>query len=151
MNFKFNIKARLPCINEIISENIIKYILLRNNLKCKNAKSGDLISDDNIIKYECKCFTTLGPISFGPTESWNKILFLDSRKWFDNIIICYYVDISSNDSEWLNIKVSKTETYQDQCKLKRRPRLSWNKLINQIPKDKISILYSGSVVELCQS
>ena len=88
-------------------------------------------------------------------EYRNKILFLDSRKWFDNIIICYYVDISSDDSEWLNIKVSKTETYQDQCKLKRRlkrrPRLSWNKLINQIPKDKISILYSGSVVELCQS
>jgi len=80
---KHNCKSRMPGLTEIVSENIIKFCLIKNNINCTNNSIGDLIVD-NKFKYECKCFTSNGPISFGPTESWEKIVFMDAREWYNN-------------------------------------------------------------------
>jgi hypothetical protein len=77
---KYNCKSRMPGLSEIVSENLIKFCLVKNKINCNNNDTGDLIVD-NKFKYECKCFTSNGPISFGPTESWKKIVFLDAREW----------------------------------------------------------------------
>ena len=39
---------------------------------------------------------------------------------------------SSTSSEWKNIKVSTTQTFEDQTKQCRRPRLTWDSLQPQI-------------------
>jgi hypothetical protein len=81
---KYKCKPRKPGLSEIVSENIIKFCLNKNNILCtNNITSGDLIVD-NKYKYECKCFTSIGPISFGPKEEWEKLILLDGREWFNN-------------------------------------------------------------------
>jgi len=103
---KYNCKSRMPGLTEIVSENMIKFCLIKNNIKCTNNSTGDLIVD-NKFKYECKCFTSNGPISFGPTENWEKIIFMDAREWYNNKFKIILVNLKNTDEDWYNIKINK--------------------------------------------
>jgi len=131
---KIGVKVRLPGIPEDISENIIKFII-HNKLNDKtskwNCKKGDLESQTE-GKQECKCFTSNGPLSFTPSSNWDVIYFLDTRGWLKNSIILYRIPLKRTSLEWKSIKVSKTQTFEDQTKQGRRPRISWNALYPQI-------------------
>ena len=144
---KHKCKSRMPGLSEIVSENLIKFCLVKNKINCINNNTGDLLVD-NKFKYECKCFTSDGPISFGPTESWEKIIFLDAREWYDNKFKIIIVNLKNTDDNWYNIKMSKLETYKDQCKQKRRPRICWNSLKDQISKEDINIIFEGKLEEI---
>ena len=145
---KYNCKPRNPSLSEIVSENIIKFCLNKNNILCTNSiNSGDLIVD-NKYKYECKCFTSIGPISFGPKEEWEKLILLDGREWFNNKFKIILVNLKNNDTIWLNIKMNKTETYKNQCDQKRRPRIGWITLEKQIPKEYINIIFEGKIEDI---
>lgn len=132
---KIGVKVRLPSIPEDISENIIKYII-RNKLHdtttrwdCKN---GDLQSQKEGTQ-ECKCFTSDGPPSFTPSSDWDVIYFLDARKWlFNDKFILYRIPLKRTSTEWKNIKVNKNQTFEDQTKQGRRPRITWESLQSQI-------------------
>jgi hypothetical protein len=129
------IKVRLPSIPEDISENIIKYIL-HNKLNDKTSrwdcKKGDLQSQKEGIQ-ECKCFTSDGPLSFTPSSNWDVLYFLDARKWLLNdIFILYRISLKRTSIEWKNIKVSKTQTFEEQTKQGRRPRITWDSLHPQV-------------------
>lgn len=128
------LKVRLPSIPEDISENIIKQTI-RNKLKdtsCTwDCKNGDLHSEQE-GKQECKCFTSDGPSSFTPSSEWDVIYFLDATKWLENEFILYRVNLKKSSNEWKNIKVNKNQTFEDQCKEKRRPRINWSALKPQI-------------------
>jgi len=150
-------QARLPNMPEDISENIVKFIA-RNTLNmqdCVWTKGAEQQSDDedqittgdlhstSIGKLECKCFTSDGPISFGPTESWNVLYFLDARDWLNDHFVLYAFNDTNLSADWQNVKVNKTQTYADQCKAKRRPRISWNSLQPQLGI-KCVMVYDGS-------
>lgn len=141
-----NVKVRFPCIPEDISENIIKNII-HNKLKDKSSswdcKKGDLYSLKE-GKQECKCFTSNGPISFTPTSEWDVLYFLDARKWLNDIFILYKVNLKKTSSEWKNIKVNKSETFQDHCDQKRRPRIGWEGLKGQLSGNYV-IVYAGGI------
>lgn len=143
------IKVRLPSIPEDISENIIKY-LIRNKLNDKttiwNCKNGDLFSL-NEGKQECKCFTINGPISFTPTTNWDIIYFLDARNWFNDIFVLFRVSLKRTSTEWKNINISKTQTYEHQSKQGRRPRIIWEQLKPQINKH-CNKVFEGSFNEI---
>jgi hypothetical protein len=132
---KIGIKVRLPSIPEDISENIIKHII-RNKTgdtttrwDCKN---GDLHSQKE-GKQECKCFTSDGPPSFTPTSDWDVIYFLDARNWiYNDKFILYRIPLKRTSNEWKNIKVNKIQTFEDQTKQGRRPRITWDSLYPQI-------------------
>lgn len=113
---KLHEKIRKPNFPEDISENIVK--LYVNDCEWKQ-KSGDLYSEIN-GKIEVKCFSSHGPISFGPKESWD-ILFIVDATDFINSKSCDF-----------NIKISKSQTFLDQILEKRRPRICWKKLYPQI-------------------
>ena len=83
-------------------------------------------------KQECKCFTSDGPPSFTPSSEWDVIYFLDARKWLNNHFILYRVSLKRTSDEWKNIKVSKSQTFEDQTKQGRRPRITWESLKPQI-------------------
>jgi hypothetical protein len=143
---KIGVKVRLPCIPEDISENIIKFII-HNKLNDKTSrwdcKKGDLESK-NEGKQECKCFTSDGPPSFTPSSDWDVIYFLDARNWLkDDIFILYKILLKRTSTEWKNIKVSKTQTFEDQAKQGRRPRITWEALYPQIEKHCIKV-YEGT-------
>lgn len=131
---KIGVKVRLPCIPEDISENIVKFILhnkLKDTTSRWDCKKGDLQSKKE-GKQECKCFTSDGPPSFTPSSDWDVIYFLDARNWLNDKFILYRVLLKRTSSEWKNIKVSKTQTFEDQTKQGRRPRITWESLQPQI-------------------
>lgn len=142
---KIGVKVRLPCIPEDISENIVKKII-HNKLNDKTSrwdcKKGDLESQKE-GKQECKCFTSDGPLSFTPSSDWNVIYFLDARKWLNNIFILYRTSLTRTSPEWNSINVSKTQTFEDQTKQKRRPRITWETLHPQI-ETYCSKVYEGT-------
>ena len=138
LNNKYNGKARSPGLSEIVSENMCKFILKKNGTECTNGTTGDLIDKDG-NKYECKSFTSDGPISFGPTEKWDKLIFMDARQWYNDIYKTILIDLKNTDEKWENIKVNKTETFSDQCKEGRRPRIGWDKIHKQLLDLDISI------------
>ena len=92
---------------------------------------------------EVKAFTSDGPSSFGPKKKFGVLYFLDMRDWLNNRFILWKVNVSTNSPEWRNIKMNKTETNEDQCKQKRRPHISWEKIYSQIP-DKCIKVYDGT-------
>lgn len=138
---KFGISYRLPNISEVVSENTIKFLLQDMGIDCHNAKVGDLIVD-GVHRYECKSFSSNAPISFGPKESWKKLIVMDSIN-LDKIKV-YQVNLRNVDNEWLNIKINKTETFKHKIEDKKRPRIKWKKLYPQI-KRYTDVLYSGNI------
>jgi len=147
---KLGVKVRLPAIPEDISENIIKEII-QNKLNDKtctwNCKKGDLLSEKEGIQ-ECKCFTSDGPLSFTPTSNWDCIYFLDARKWLsDDTFILYRISLKRSSDEWKNIKISKSQTFEDQTKQGRRPRIGWDLLYTQISAN-CSKIYEGTFEEI---
>lgn len=131
---QMSIKVRLPSIPEDISENIIKFILhfkLNDTTSRWNCKKGDLHSEQEGCQ-ECKCFTSDGPISFTPSSSWNVIYFLDAREWLNDRFVLYRCNLQRTSPEWASIRVNKHQTFEDQAKQGRRPRLGWKSLFTEI-------------------
>lgn len=127
------VKIRYPSLPEHISENIVKFIL-QNKLQdttCSWNCKGDLQSERE-GKQECKCFTSDGPPSFTPSSEWDVIYFLDARDWLNDHFILHRVPLKRTSDEWKAIKVSKAQTFEDQCKQGRRPRITWEALSPQI-------------------
>lgn len=104
---------------------------------------GDLIV--NNAKCECKSFTSNAPISFGPTEKWDKIIFLDAREWHKDNFVVIQVNLKSDDDDWVNIYINKKETFEDQYNQKRRPRINWSHLDKQINKKNKEIIFKGTL------
>ena len=140
---ELGVEFRLPSIPEDISENIVKFIIHRcgdttSKWNCK----GDLLSTTE-GKQECKCFTSDGPPSFTPTSEWDVIYFLDARHWLDDIFVLHKVCLKRTSDEWKAIKVSKAQTFDDQCQQGRRPRITWESLFPQI-STYCTKIYEGS-------
>ena len=129
---RLQIRFRLPCIPEDISENIIKFAIHRHGdttsrWDCK----GDLLSA-KVGKQECKCFTSDGPLSFTPSSEWDEIYFMDARNWLDHHFIIWKCTLRRSSDEWKQIRMSKSQTFHDQCVQGRRPHITWKALYPQI-------------------
>jgi hypothetical protein len=122
---------------EDITENIVKFILKnkRGDTSCVWAKSvgrpGDLYSNLEHIQ-EVKAFTSGGPCSFGPDKVFNVIYFLDMRGWLTDKFILWRISVSNESQEWKNLKMNKTETFEKQCELGRRPHIGFDKIYEQL-------------------
>jgi hypothetical protein len=98
-----NKKIRNENFPSHISENLVKFAL--NNIKYINSDEkvtwntsvGDLEYKNKRI--EVKGFISDGPSSFGPTEKWDTIYFVDAKKIRDKKIIIYEVLLSNIDEK----------------------------------------------------
>jgi hypothetical protein len=152
---KYGVRGvRMPIMDEDISENIIKFLIQfkLGDKSCKWTKSianagakiaGDLTSTATGA-IECKCFTSDGPISFGPTERWNEIYFLDARAVLDNHIVVWRVPLANTADEWKALKINKAQSFADQCAQSRRPRIVWESLYPQIATHATTV-FDGSI------
>lgn len=142
----FDRKRRKPNFPEYVSEYVVFlciYIWISPTVFV--GKTGDLmdIENEKTLRYEVKAFSSNGPMSFGPKENWDCIFFLDVRK--HPYYKLYYLDMTNKDKIWKNIIVNKNETFEMQCKEKRRPRISFELLAKQI---KIPLLDEGNIYDL---
>ena len=148
-------KLRAPNFPEGISENIIKYYIINvENKRCINADVGDLckIEEGCISKIEVKCFTSTGPTSFGPTEDWDELYFLDALNFNKNMYKIYKISMKNTDRRFQNMKVNKKETYRDQCIVGKRPRLGFDMLKKQLEKyDEFELVFDGSYSSLIKN
>lgn len=98
-------------------------------------------------KVEIKCFTSDGPISFGPTEIWDVLYFLDAKDYKNHLYKLYEFSRASNSSVWENIKVNTTQNITDQTKQGRRVRLSFENIKKQLGTD-CNLVWSGNIKHL---
>ena len=119
---KLNSKIRRPNFPEDISQNIVKF-----SIGCDDITPGDLYSD-SLGKIEVKCFSSFGPISFGPNEVWNTLVILDATFFEEDRYVMYIVNVNSKN---FNPSVSTKQSFKDQCRQRRRPRLTSKKIIEK--------------------
>lgn len=143
-----NKKIRYPNFPSEISENIVKLALFKkyNKIPIWDTKSGDLELDGE--KIEVKAFSSDGPSSFGPTENWIKIYFINCKDYINKNFIIHEINLSNSDEIFNSIKVNKTQTFKDQCLQGKRPRISFEELNKQIPQDYVNIIFNGNLSEL---
>ena len=139
------IKGRRSPFPERISENIAKLCLCKIGELVIKGKTGDLnLIENKNYKFEVKCFSSTGPISFGPTCSWNELIFIDLIDYKNYMVKVYRTKLTNNCRIWNDIKISKTQSFEDQKNMKRRPRINFISLYPQI-KDYTTLLYEGKI------
>lgn len=131
--YKKNHKSlRKPNFPSEISENICAYAIqaIYGYIPCWNRKqSGDLFYDGKRI--EVKAFNSKGPCSFGPTENWDIIYFVDctlfDRGHMGHYIV-YEINLKNTSNEWKTLLVNNTTTFADVVKTGKRPRQTFEKI-----------------------
>lgn len=113
----------------------------------KNKKVRMKLSWSGIKKIEIKCFTSDGPVSFGPTEEWDILYFLDAKDYANHMFKLYEVKHSNISELWKNLNINTTQKISDQNVEKRRPRIEFDKIKNQLG-DECKLIWSGDIREL---
>ena len=140
-------KIRNPNFPSEISENIVKFAFFK---KYKIIPSWDTDKGDLIVlnkKLEVKGFMSSGPSSFGPTEDWDFIYFIDCIQYKNKYFTVYEIKLSNKNELWKNIKMNKNQTYYDQCQQKRRPHINFELIKNQL-NDYCKIIFEGELNKL---
>lgn len=145
---KTNCSLRFPNFPECISENIIREyinIVEKRNCLC-SLTSGDLqVNNKEItIKIEVKCFTSTGPTSFGPTENWDEIYFIDAFNFMEKKFKIYKLNLSNMSKEFKLIKINSNKTYEQVCNEGKRPRITFNLLKKQL-NEHVKMVYDGTL------
>jgi hypothetical protein len=82
---------------------------------------GDLATDNNNTQIEVKGFTSDGPLSYGPTEHWDKLVFVDMRHHIEtHSVKVILVDIGDLENAWKNIRVKKEITLKEHLEATRK-------------------------------
>lgn len=127
-------KVRRPNFPEVISEHIVYYYLVKNEPGefAWDIQNGDLTRelDGNVLKIEVKCTSSDGPLSFGPTQHWDELFFVDASRFEKGSFTIYKVHC--NKEYFHGLKVNSEQTIGEQSDQMRRPRISFVKLRRQL-------------------
>ncbi len=155
MNENFeNKKIRISNFPSHISENIAKFAYHKKygRMPTWDTSVGDLqlIDIEPTQQLEVKGSIDLfngGPSSYGPKEKWDLIYFVDGIDTLNYNYKVYEVRLSNTNDKWKNIKVSETQTYQQQANQGRRPRITFTKLIEQLDNNDWELIFDGHIDE----
>lgn len=145
---KFEKKQRNPNFPEDISENIVKMLISKyEKRKCIwDTSWGDLLCLDDDKTIEVKCFSSLAPTSFGPSEEWHELYFLDATSYHSNHFKCYKINIPHNSDIWEDVPVNKSQSLHDFRLEGKRPRITFKKLylyLSENYPNYIEIIFDG--------
>jgi hypothetical protein len=130
---------------EHISETFCAYVLKYKydlddiSRECK----GDLTSKMYPV-IEIKTFSSCGPSSFGPFNEWDLLVFLDARNYREWSI---WTSNKCTRNILNEVKVNKNETFGDQARNNRRPRLTFDELKKKLPENTFIKIFSGCPLE----
>lgn len=142
-------KIRYSNFPSHISENIVKYVIAKKYKIMPNwdTDKGDLVLKNLRIEVKGSLNLQNGPPTFGPTEYWDRIYFLDGKDIVLKKFKVYEIKLSNTSEKWKNLKVNEKETFQDHCLQKRRPRLKFKDIQNQL-KDDCVLIFDGYLNDL---
>jgi hypothetical protein len=132
-----------------ISENIVKFVFFHKYkvMPTWDTDTGDLQCGGMLI--EVKAFSSTGPTSFGPTEKWDIVYFLDATQFNDSVFKVYECKLKNTSHIWQQLKVNKGETYGEHAKQGRRPRRRFTDIRQQLGTN-CKLIYEGTFNEkLC--
>ena len=148
----FDVAYRRPNFPENISENIV--ILHFNKHFESNLRkldSGDVGTfnevKNQVERVEVKCFTSDGPISFGPKEAWDHLVLVDGTRYAERYFVFYYVPFSNTSDIIQSIRINKTQTFGEQCLAGRRPRINPQALLSILGEDDLVQKVSEGYIE----
>ena len=156
-----NKKIRRPNFPCELSEQLVQYLLItKQGLDCRwDINKGDIkiIYDDIVKRGEVKCFSSDGPISFGPTEPWDILYLVNAKEYMKSKFKIYEVQLSNVSDEWKNIIISgetrkntnPIKTYQMYCDAGKRPRINPTRLLEQLG-DNCQEIFNGTFDELLE-
>jgi hypothetical protein len=129
-----------------ISENIAKFAIYNKYGIMPNWDTdvGDLKLLDK--KIEVKGFMSDGPSSFGPTENWCFIYFVDCKDFINYNFKVYEIKLSNKSEKWRGIRLNKTETFGEIADNNQRGKLrfSFYDKHDQI-KDYCTMIFNGNM------
>lgn len=129
-----------------ITENIVKFALAKKYKVMGNwdIKPGDLTVLSKKIEVKGG-YIFNGPPTFGPTETWDWIYFVDCENTLKNKFKIY--EIKKSNIDFRNLKVNNNETFGNHADQKRRPRIIF-KLIQEYFGDDCKMIFDGNISEL---
>jgi len=133
-----------------VSENIVKFWFSKkyNIIPTWDTKKGDLIINNIQIEVKASINLSNSLSTFGPTEKWNRIYFVDGENTCIKKYKIYEIKLSNVHPIWKNLKVNSKESYHDQCVQKRRPRMTWNTIYKQLGQKYCKLVFDGYLSEL---
>jgi hypothetical protein len=140
-----------------ISENITKFAIYKKYkiMPSWDTNKGDIIiNKKNIFKQiEVKGFISSGPSSFGPTETWDLIYFVDGLNVRNKIFKVYEIKLSNKSKIWRSIKINEKETYGEIADKNMRGKLRgdfYTKFKNQLGYH-CKLIFDGHISKLDNS
>lgn len=134
-----------------ISENIVKFAIYKKYKIMPNWDTdvGDLCVN-NLLKIEVKGFMSDGPSSFGPTEKWQLLYFVNAKDTLNKIYQVYEIKLSNIHPIFRNIKLNKNETYGEIADKNQRGKLrgSFYKIFKPQLKDHCHLIFDGEIKHL---
>ena len=110
--------------------------------------SGDLQLEKKRI--EVKGFMSDGPSSFGPSEYWDYICFVDAKRFREKYFKVYLIKLKNDSKEWRNIMLTSKISYGEVADGNRRGQLraSFYKIFLPQLTEHAELIYTGSLDEL---
>ncbi len=104
-------KIRNENIPSHITENIAKFAICKKYGVMPNwhTRKGDLVINKRGVPFhqlEVKAFSSRGPSSFGPPETWDRIYFVDAIDVRNKNFKVYEISLSNDSEKWKNIVIS---------------------------------------------
>lgn len=135
-----------------ISENIAKFAIFKKYgiMPCWDTDKGDIVMNKTGLfkQLEIKGFMSSGPASFGPTESWDWIYFVDARDTVNKIFKVYEIRLSNKSCIFRNLNLTKKETYGNIADSKRRPRGCFDTIFKPQLGENCKLIFDGALSEL---
>ena len=138
-----------------ISENIAKLVIAKKYgiMPCWDTDKGDIIINKKHIfkQIEVKGFMSTGPSSFGPTEKWDLLYFIDGQDIKIKKFKVYEVKLSNKNEIFRNINMTKKETYGNIADSGRRPRGCFYKIFKPQLSCHCKLIFDGHISKLDNS
>jgi hypothetical protein len=118
-------------------------------MPCWDTDNGDLTLLNK--KLEIKGFMSSGPSSFGPTENWDWIYFIDCKDCLHKNFKIYEIKLSNNSSIWRNIIISKKAgTYGQIADANKRGQLrgEFYRIFKPQIEEYCKLIFNGNINEL---
>lgn len=121
-------------------------------MPCWDTDKGDIVINKLSLfkQIEIKGFMSDGPSSFGPSEKWDLLYFVDARDTLNFNFKVYEIKLSNKNEIFRNIKINKNETYGEIADNNQRGKLRgcFETVFKHQLGDKCKLIFNGHISNL---